>query len=43
MEVVKQTVTIPADRELLIKLPENAAPNQTAEATTNRLHLPPTG
>jgi hypothetical protein len=31
MEVVKQNVTISANRELLIKLPENAAPNQTAE------------
>ena len=31
MEIVKQTVTISANRELLIKLPETAAPNQTAE------------
>lgn len=31
MEIVKQTVTVSANRELLIKLPENAAPNQTAE------------
>ena len=31
MEVVKQTVTVSANRELLIKLPKNAAPNQTAE------------
>ena len=31
MEVVKQTVTISPNRELLIKLPENADPNQTAE------------
>ena len=27
MEVVKQNVTVPANRELLIKLPKNAAPN----------------
>lgn len=31
MEVVKQNITVSANRELLIKLPENAAPNQTAE------------
>ena len=31
MEVVKQTVKVSANRELLIKLPKNAAPNQTAE------------
>ena len=31
MEIVKQTVKVSANRELLIKLPDNAAPNQTAE------------
>jgi hypothetical protein len=31
MEVVKQAVTVSANRELLIKLPKNAAANQTAE------------
>ena len=31
MEVVKQTVTISANRELLIKLPKTAALNQQAE------------
>ena len=31
MEIVKQTVTISANRELLIKLPESAPPNHTAE------------
>lgn len=31
MEVVKQNVIVSANRELLIKLPKNAAPNQTAE------------
>ncbi|MEK7856439.1 MAG: hypothetical protein AAB288_10135 [Acidobacteriota bacterium] len=31
MEVVKRTVKVTADRELLIKLPKNAAPDQTAE------------
>lgn len=31
MEAIKRTVTVSADRELLIKLPENAVPNQTAE------------
>jgi hypothetical protein len=31
MEIVKHTVTVPPNRELLIKLPENAALNQTAE------------
>ncbi len=31
MEVVKQNVTVSANRELVIKLPRNAAPNQTAE------------
>lgn len=31
MEVVKQIVTVPPNRELLIKLPETAAPHQTAE------------
>ncbi len=31
MEIVKHTVIVPPNRELLIKLPENAAPNQSAE------------
>lgn len=31
MEVVKQNVTVSANRELLIKLPKNAATNQMAE------------
>ena len=31
MEIIKQTVIVPPSRELLIKLPENAAPNQAAE------------
>ncbi len=31
MEALKQTVTVPPSRELLIKLPDNAAPHQTAE------------
>ncbi len=31
MEVVKQTVTVSANRELLIKLPKTAALNQQAE------------
>ncbi len=33
MEVVKQTVKVSPNRELVIKLPQNAAPNQTAEVT----------
>ena len=31
MEVVKQNVTVSANRELLIKLPNNDAPNQMVE------------
>lgn len=31
MEVVKQNIKVSANRELLIKLPKNAAPNQMAE------------
>ena len=31
MEVVKQNVAVSANRELLIKLPKNADPNQMAE------------
>lgn len=31
MQVVKQNIIVPPNRELLIKLPETAAPNQTAE------------
>lgn len=31
MEVVKQNLIVPLNRELLIKLPETAAPHQTAE------------
>lgn len=31
MEIVKHTVTVPLNRELLIRLPETAATNQAAE------------
>lgn len=31
METIRQTVTIPANRELLIRLPETAAAHDTAE------------
>jgi hypothetical protein len=31
MEAIKRTVTVSADRELLIKLPENAVPDAMAD------------
>ncbi|MGI8641867.1 MAG: hypothetical protein ACR2MG_18205 [Pyrinomonadaceae bacterium] len=31
MEAIKQTVTVPKNREVTVKFPETAVPNETAE------------
>ncbi len=31
MEAIKQTVTVPHNREVIVKFPETAIPNETAE------------